>query len=73
MRLLSGAAITDGPDKAISPDWAQVTAGPWLAETLRALQTPDGAGADPGCSATIRMVAALPRLKCSRRLTRCLT
>jgi hypothetical protein len=26
-----------------------------------------------GCSATIWMEAALPRLKCSRRLTRCLT
>jgi hypothetical protein len=25
------------------------------------------------CSATIKMDAALPRLKCSRRLTRCLT
>ena len=48
MRMLSGAAITDGADEAISPDWAQVTAGPWLAETLRALRAPDGAGADPG-------------------------
>jgi SNF2 family DNA or RNA helicase len=48
MRMLSGAAVTDGEDEAISPDWAQVTAGPWLAETLRALKAPDGAGADPG-------------------------
>lgn len=48
MRMLSGAAITDGADEAISPDWAQVTAGPWLAETLRALRAPDGIGADPG-------------------------
>jgi superfamily II DNA or RNA helicase len=48
MRMLSGAAITDGADEAISPNWAQVTAGPWLAETLRALRAPDGVGADPG-------------------------
>jgi superfamily II DNA or RNA helicase len=48
MRMLSGATVTDGDDEVISPDWAQVTAGPWLAETLRALKAPDGAGADPG-------------------------
>ena len=48
MRMLSGVAITDGADEAASPDWAQVTAGPWLAETLRTLKAPDGAGADPG-------------------------
>ena len=29
-------------------DWSQVTAGPWLAETLKALRAPDGADADPG-------------------------
>ena len=48
MRLLSGATVTDGAAEAASPDWAQVTAGPWLAETLRALREPDGSGADPG-------------------------
>jgi hypothetical protein len=37
MRMLSGAAFTDGADEAISPNWAQVTPGPWLAETLRVL------------------------------------
>ena len=29
-------------------DWSQVTAGPWLADTLRTLRTPDGIGGDPG-------------------------
>jgi superfamily II DNA or RNA helicase len=48
MRMLSGAAITDGADEGISAAWTQVTAGPWLAETLRALRAPAGAGADPG-------------------------
>ena len=48
MRLLSGATVTDGAAEAASPDWAQVTAGPWLAETLRTLREPDGSGADPG-------------------------
>ncbi|HET8997966.1 MAG TPA: DEAD/DEAH box helicase [Acetobacteraceae bacterium] len=48
MRMLSGAAVTDDATEAVSPDWAQVRAGPWLAETLRALRAPDGGGADPG-------------------------
>jgi superfamily II DNA or RNA helicase len=48
MRLLSGAAVAgDGADPEAG-DWARVTAGPWLAETLAALRTPDGAGVDPG-------------------------
>jgi superfamily II DNA or RNA helicase len=49
MRMLSGAAISDRvAEEAASPDWTQVTTGPWLAETLRALRAPDGAGVDPG-------------------------
>ena len=49
MRMLAGAAIAaDDGDDAASADWSRVTAGPWLAETLKALRTPDGAGADPG-------------------------
>jgi hypothetical protein len=48
MRLLAGAALTDNPAEEASREWGQVTAGPWLAETLRALRSPDGAGADPG-------------------------
>ncbi|HEY0835928.1 MAG TPA: DEAD/DEAH box helicase [Azospirillum sp.] len=48
MRLLSGATVTDTAGDAGTADWARVTAGPWLAETLRALRNPDGAGVDPG-------------------------
>jgi SNF2 family DNA or RNA helicase len=48
MRMLSGATVTDGAAEAVSPDWCQVTAGPWLAETLRSLRSPDGSGGDPG-------------------------
>ena len=49
MRMLSGAAIGDHvAEEEASADWAQVAAGPWLAETLRALRAPDGAGVDPG-------------------------
>ncbi len=49
MRMLAGAAIAeDGDADAADADWGRVTAGPWLADTLRALRTPDGTGADPG-------------------------
>jgi superfamily II DNA or RNA helicase len=48
MRMLAGAAVTTDAAEAASPDWAHVTAGPWLAETLQALRAPDGAGVDPG-------------------------
>ncbi len=50
MRMLAGAAVAtggDGDDTAAA-DWSRVTAGPWLAKTLQALRSPDGAGADPG-------------------------
>ncbi len=50
MRLLAGAAVSED-DRALAEgvDWAQVTAGPWLAETLRTLRTPQGlAQADVG-------------------------
>jgi len=29
-------------------EWSHVTAGPWLADTLKALRAPDSAGVDPG-------------------------
>jgi superfamily II DNA or RNA helicase len=48
MRLLAGAAVGG---KGIDPevvDWTRVTAGPWLAETLKALRRPDGMDVDPG-------------------------
>jgi superfamily II DNA or RNA helicase len=50
MRLLAGADSAAG-EEAEDPgaDWAQVTAGPWLAETLRGLRSPQGlAQVDPG-------------------------
>ena len=52
MRLLAGAgAAIGGNEVTVSPEWAQVNAGPWLAETLARLRGPQGlaaveAGAD---------------------------
>ena len=50
MRLVAGAntAVGDAP-VAEDADWAQVVAGPWLAETLQGLRSPEGlAQIDPG-------------------------
>ena len=47
MRLLSAAGVDekDLPD----PDWTEVVAGPWLAETLKGLRSPQGlAQVEPG-------------------------
>ena len=41
MRLLAGAT-QDETGAAIDADWTQITAGPWLAETLQGLRQPDG-------------------------------
>jgi non-specific serine/threonine protein kinase len=39
MRMLAGANVTAGEDAGdIEADWAQVVAGPWLAETLEGLR-----------------------------------
>ena len=53
MRLLAGADVSaeggDAVDAAVAADWAQVVAGPWLAETLQGLRSPQGlAQVDPG-------------------------
>ena len=48
MRLLAGATVTDTADDTAAEDWAQVTAGPWLAETLATLRAPGGVDLDPG-------------------------
>ncbi len=49
MRMLAGAAIAaDDDGDAAAADWSRVTAGPWLANTLQALRSPEGAGTDPG-------------------------
>ena len=48
MRMLTGAAVAGKGADPASADWARVTAGPWLAETLKAIRTQDGVGVDPG-------------------------
>src|SRR5438094_7683291 len=52
MRLLAGADVADGDSSAITyADWAEVAAGPWLAETLKGLRSPEGlARIDPGAA-----------------------
>ena len=48
MRLLAGASLDDA-GLADEADWAQLGAGPWLAETLRGMRQPEGlARIDPG-------------------------
>ena len=46
MRMLAGAAVADEPGDVSVADWSRVTAGPWLADTLQRLRSPDGADAD---------------------------
>jgi hypothetical protein len=50
MRLLAGADIgKDQPAAGADSDWSRVIAGPWLADTLKGLRSPDGlAKVDPG-------------------------
>ena len=52
MRLLAGADVAGAAADtaaAVDVDWTQVVAGPWLAETLNGLRTPQGlAQIDPG-------------------------
>jgi non-specific serine/threonine protein kinase len=50
MRMLAGAEITRGDLAAdTDPDWSRVVAGPWLAETLKGLRSPEETGkVDPG-------------------------
>jgi superfamily II DNA or RNA helicase len=52
MRMLSGAGIAaDEAAAQTDADWGRAVAGPWLAETLAALQRPDGKlRIDPGRS-----------------------
>jgi non-specific serine/threonine protein kinase len=50
MRLLAGANMgADDEEAAAGTDWAQVVAGPWLADILKELRSPQGlAQVDPG-------------------------
>ena len=52
MRLLAGAEVSSGDgEEADDIDWSQVVAGPWLAETLKGLRSPEGlAQVDPGAA-----------------------
>ncbi|MEE3503652.1 DEAD/DEAH box helicase [Acidiphilium acidophilum] len=56
MRLLTGMDDQDAADQAPTRDWAEVIAGPWLSETLRALRTPAVAdlGVVPGLCGNLR-------------------
>ncbi len=50
MRMLAGAAVAADDAAIADTDWAMVTAGPWLEQTLTALRAPDGNGIDPGAA-----------------------
>jgi superfamily II DNA or RNA helicase len=52
MRMLTGTAVSaDGASDHARPEWAQVVAGPWLAQTLQGLRSPEGlARIDPGAA-----------------------
>jgi hypothetical protein len=58
MRLIAGVGLEeDEAVEAQDPEWSTVCAGPWLAETLKALRSPEGlARVDPGTAlqATLR-------------------
>lgn len=42
MRLMAGATLEEEPPDA---EWSEISAGPWLAETLRGLRSPEGLAA----------------------------
>jgi non-specific serine/threonine protein kinase len=57
MRLVAGVKLEEESVEAQDPDWSTVSAGPWLAETLKDLRSPEGlARIDPGTAllATLR-------------------
>jgi SNF2 family DNA or RNA helicase len=58
LRMIAGADVEADHDSAASDaDWGKVVAGPWLADTLKGLRSPEGlAGIDPGSalSGTLR-------------------
>jgi hypothetical protein len=55
MRMLAGADVEGKADDAATTDWSRVSAGPWLAETLQKLRSPDGNGAmEPLLRGTLR-------------------
>jgi SNF2 family DNA or RNA helicase len=46
--MLADPAILSDAADAAAAQWSSVSAGPWLADTLKTLRAPDGAGIDPG-------------------------
>jgi non-specific serine/threonine protein kinase len=49
MRMLTGAGVTEGGATGADPDWSRVVAGPWLAQVLKGLRSPDELDSvDPG-------------------------
>ena len=55
MRLVAGASFADGLE-ADSAEWAEISAGAWLAQTLRSLRQPEGlARVDPGAALQTRL------------------
>ena len=50
LRMIAGADVDADDDSAAgAAEWGKVVAGPWLAETLKGLRSPEGlAGIDPG-------------------------
>jgi superfamily II DNA or RNA helicase len=58
MRLMAGVAVAEETTDEPDPAWSTVVAGPWLAETLKGLRSPEGlARIDPdgaGLNATLR-------------------
>ena len=51
MRMVAGADIAADGDAPADADWSQVSAGPWLAETLQGLRSPEGlARVEPGAA-----------------------
>ena len=57
MRLMAGVVVAEQSVDKPDPAWSTVVAGPWLAEMLRGLRSPDGlARVDPGAAlkATLR-------------------
>jgi len=70
MRMLSGVGLGAETDAAVDRNWSEVTAGPWLAETLRTLRAPgtEGDDADLGLRGTLR-----PYQKAGLRWLRLLT
>jgi len=50
MRMLAGATVTQEEAEDARAAWAEIAAGPWLAETLQALRAPSAAGGDPGAA-----------------------